>query len=395
LGAANHGIRPFNVPYGQRDQQGQGGNDNDVGSPARRKGPPAQFFSTNPDEHGRERDRERAPAGSWRDSPATSDVRRKEPMRNVQDRRFNEEDNEGRNNGPHKAQHQQQQERRVDPVRAKKPIKALKQDKSQVEREGRDSNTNGTGQGEDMAERDAGDGEGERPALGGNQEGGEGSFPPSFPSDIKVRDRDREDHSAQSTSTSNQRASFSHVAEGDEHEQHSNINTNTSSVGLEGSETRPPPSANCRYFSKGHCVFGSKCHFIHAGVGGAKVSSNMPNNQERDARDGEEGEGGRGERIDKGNRALPGRGKDRGVGGREGNNSGRGRGGRGPKKQNNNAPGSSNDEGASMSTPASVPVSASPSVSENAPAPVATKDSSSTGASHDHVAQNSTAESSS
>ena len=370
-----------------RDQQG--GNDNDVGSPARRKGPPAQFFSTSPDEHGRERDsnRERAPAGSWRDSPAVSDVRRKEPLRPIPDRRYNEEDNEARNNGPHKTQ---QQERRVEPVRAKKPTKTLKQDKAQSEREGRaDGGTNGVGQGDDMAERDAGDGEGERPALGGNQDGVEGSFPSSFPSDIRVRDRDREDHSTQSTSNQHQRASSSLVAESDDNELHSNINTHTSAMGQEGTETRPPPSANCRYFSKGHCVFGSKCHFIHAGVGGAKTSPNMSINQERDARDGEDGEGGRGERADKGNRVLPGRGKDRGVGGREGNNSGRGRGGRGPKKQNSGAPGSSNDEVAS-----SMPATASPSVSENVPAPAAPADNSSTAVSHDHVAPSSTAESS-
>lgn len=362
-----------------RDQQG--GNDNDVGSPTRRKGPPAQFFSTSPDEHGRERDRDRAPAGSWRDSPAVSDARRKEPMRNIPDRRFNEEDSEVRNNGPHKGQQ----------VRTKKPAKTLKQDKAQSEREGRaDSITNGAGQVDDIAERDAGDGDSERPALG-HQEGGEGSFPSSFPSDIKVRDRDREDHGAQSTSTSNQRTSFSLVADSDEHEQHSNIHTHTSSaLGSEGTETRPPPSTNCRYFSKGHCVFGSKCHFIHSGTGGAKASSNMPINQERDARDGEDGEGGRGERVDKGNRSLPGRGKDRGAGGREGNNSGRGRGGRGPKKQNSGAPGSSNEDGASMSMSSSAP----PSVSEHVPQSAAPADNSSTGASHDHVAPNSTAENS-
>lgn len=309
-------------------------------------------------------------------------------MRSVSDRRFNEEDNEGRNVGPPKGQ----AERRVESVRAKKPAKSLKHDKLHPEREGRaDSAVNGAGQGDEMGEREVGDGgEGERQALGGSHEGGDSSlpFPSSFPSDIRVRDRDREDHSAQSTS--NIRATSSLVAESNENEPHSNMNTNTSSVSYqEGTETRSSTSMNCRYFSKGHCVFGSKCHFIHSGLGG-KVSSNIPMNQERDPRDGgEEAEGSRGERGDKNNRVLPGRGKDRGVGGREGNVSGRGRGGRGPKKQSNSAPGSSNDEGITAS------VSASQPVSESVAPPPAPVDSVSTDASHDAVAPNSTAASSS
>lgn len=262
-------------------------------------------------------------------------MRRRDPVRGGE--RRNDEDYEGRRDGQGPIKINVNTDRRAEPPRGKKVLKAPRQDKPQSEREGR---ADGAGEEHEDRERESGENARPRPSefpLDSRDSSSEATFTP-VPSSSLVADS-VEGNSAPIPSSSSGLPSGSGP--------------------LEGSETRSSASAVvCRYYSKGMCMFGSKCDYIHSGVGGSKPLSRTPTQDEGAARDdGQDAGSVRGDRVDKRDRApgtVPGgRGK-----GRE-SNSGRGRGGRGVKKMTSVLPMTSSSDGSDPPPAAAAPAAAS------------------------------------
>jgi CCCH-type zinc finger len=286
-------------------------------------------------------------------------VRRRDPVRGGE--RRNDEDYEGRRDGQGPMKMNVNTDRRAEPPRGKKVVKAPRQDKPQSEREGRADGSGGVGDsrgaGEEHEDRERESGENVRPRpsefpLDSRDSSSEAAFTP-LPSSSLVADSGEGNSSPIPSSSSA---------------------LPTGSAPLEGSETKSSASAVvCRYYSKGMCMFGSKCDYIHSGVGGSKPLSRTPTQEEGAVRDdGQDAGSVRGDRVDKRDRApgtVAGRGK-----GRE-SSTGRGRGGRGVKKTISALPIASSSDGSDPPAPATAASSAAPA----AHAPI----SSGAGAEHD------------
>lgn len=263
-------------------------------------------------------------------------MRRRDPVRGGE--RRNDEDYEGRRDGQGPLKMNINTDRRAEPPRGKKVMKATRQDKPQSEREGRADGAGGAGEEHEDREREGGENTRSRPSefpLDSRESSSEATFTP-LPSSSLVADS-VEGNPPPIPSSSSALPS--------------------GSAPLDGSETRSSASAVvCRYYSKGMCMFGSKCDYIHSGVGGSKPLSRTPTQEDGAARDdGQDAGSVRGDRVDKRDRA-PGAAAGRGKG-RE-SSSGRGRGGRGVKKMISALPIASSTDGSDP--PAATASSAAP-----------------------------------